>query len=263
MGHRAALGRLRRPDNNKEVDRCSDLSYDGWPGRCRWCWSPPWCPSSWSAFLPGDAARALLGPNATEAQLAAVTEQLGLDKPLWEQYWQWLQGAVHGDLGTSLISRQPVTDPAQRPAGASLSLIIGATLVAGVVGVILGVRGARRGALGRVVDAGSIIGLAVPDFWLGLILVVVFAVQLAVLPPGGYVPSSTTRACGSPPGAAGDHAGRARDGDHRQTDPRRRGHRAGPVLRPHAERGRCPGPVDRLPARTEATPPSPSSPSSG
>ena len=61
------------------------------------------------AFLPGNTARALLGPNATEAQVAAVTEQLGLNKPLWEQYWQWLQGAVHGDLGTSLISRQPVT----------------------------------------------------------------------------------------------------------------------------------------------------------
>ncbi len=140
------------------------------------------------AFLPGNTARALLGPNATEAQVAAVTEQLGLNKPLWEQYWQWLQGAVHGDLGTSLISRQPVTTLLNDRLEPSLSLIIGATLVAGVVGVILGIRGARRGVLGKVVDAGSIVGLAIPDFWLGLILIAVFAVQLAVLPPGGYVP---------------------------------------------------------------------------
>lgn len=140
------------------------------------------------AFLPGNTARALLGPNATEAQIAAVTEQLGLNQPLWEQYLQWLQKAVQGDLGNSLISRQPVTSLLNDRLEPSLSLIIGATLVAGAVGVFLGIRGARRGALGRAVDAGSIIGLAIPDFWLGIVLIAVFAVQLAVLPPGGYVP---------------------------------------------------------------------------
>ena len=133
------------------------------------------------AFLPGNTARALLGPNATEAQVAAVTEQLGLNKPLWEQYWQWLQGAVHGDLGTSLISRQPVTTLLNDRLEPSLSLIIGATLVAGVVGVILGIRGARRGVLGKVVDAGSIVGLAILWFTSLVLPVITLAVPAAAI----------------------------------------------------------------------------------
>src|SRR6478672_1893578 len=130
-------------------------------------------------LLPGDAARSLLGQNATEEQLQEARHQLGLDLPLWEQYWHWLTNALHGDLGTSLISRTPVVD--------ELNSRIGATLLAAVVGIALGVRGARRGRIGRLVDTVSVIGLAVPDFWLGLILVVVFAVELQLFPPNGYV----------------------------------------------------------------------------
>jgi peptide/nickel transport system permease protein len=140
------------------------------------------------ALLPGDAARSLLGPNATQAQVDAVRDQLGLNRPLWEQYWQWLQRALHGDLGSSLLSHQPVTSLLDDRLEPSLSLIVGATLVAAVVGVVLGVRGARRGALGRVVDVVSVVGIAIPDFWLGLVLIVLFAVQWSLLPPTGYVP---------------------------------------------------------------------------
>lgn len=139
-------------------------------------------------FLPGDAARALLGPNATAAQLAAAREELGLNLPLWQQYWNWLTGALQGDLGTSLISRQPVTELLNARLEPSLSLIIGATLVASIIGIAMGIRAARRGVLGRVVDSSSILALAIPDFWLGLVLVVIFAVQLRLLPPTGYVP---------------------------------------------------------------------------
>ena len=140
------------------------------------------------ALLPGDPARSLLGQNATPQQVAAVRDQLGLDRPLWEQYWNWLRGAVHGDLGSSLITRQPVTSLLNDRLEPSLSLIIGATLVASIVGVTLGIRGARRGPLGRVVDAVSVVGIAIPDFWLGLMLIVVFAVQWSLFPPTGYVP---------------------------------------------------------------------------
>lgn len=142
-------------------------------------------------FLPGDAARALAGPTASAEQLAAIREELGLNLPLWEQYWNWLTAALRGDLGTSLISRQPVTEILNSRLEPSLSLIIGATLVASVVGVAMGVRAARRGFLGRVVDSTSLVALAIPDFWLGLVLVVVFAVQLGWLPPTGYVALGT------------------------------------------------------------------------
>ena len=118
------------------------------------------------ALLPGDAARSLLGPNATPAQLDAARQELGLDQPLWVQYGKWLSGAVRGDLGSSLINRQPVVAQLNDRLGPSLSLIIGAVLVATVVGILLGVRAARGGALGRIVQTGAIIGLALPDFWM-------------------------------------------------------------------------------------------------
>lgn len=139
------------------------------------------------ALLPGDAARSLLGQNATEEQLNQARQELGLNKPLWTQYGTWLVKALHGDLGNSLINRQPVAAQLNDRLGPSLSLIVGAALLATVVGVALGVRAARRGAVGRWVGAGSTIGLALPDFWLGLVLVVLFAVQWPLFPPTGYI----------------------------------------------------------------------------
>lgn len=139
-------------------------------------------------LLPGDAARALLGANATQAQLVDARAQLGLDQPLTTQYLRWLLKALHGDLGTSLVSRTPVVDVLNSRLGASLSLIVGATLLATLIGVALGVRGARGGLVGRVVDTVSVLGLAVPDFWLALILVLLFAVTWRIFPPTGYVP---------------------------------------------------------------------------
>src|SRR2546421_575659 len=155
------------------------------------------------ALLPGDAARSLLGPNATQAQLDQARQQLGLDQPLWVQYGRWLSGALPGDLGSPLINRQPVVEQLNQRLAPSLSLIIGAVLVATTIGVLLGVRGARRGAIGRLVKAGSIIGLALPDFWLGLVLVVFFAVRLSLFPPTGYValgadPAGWSRSLGLP-----------------------------------------------------------------
>jgi peptide/nickel transport system permease protein len=140
------------------------------------------------AFLPGDPARSLMGPNATEDQLTVARHELGLDRSLWSQYGDWLSDALHGDLGTSLISRQPVTGLLNERLAPSLSLIIGAVLLGSLVGMILGIRGARGGRVGKLVQAGSALGLALPDFWLALVLVVVFAVNVGVLPPTGYVP---------------------------------------------------------------------------
>lgn len=138
------------------------------------------------AFLPGDAARVVAGKQATAAQVAQVREQLGLDRPLWEQYVTWLGDAVQGDLGTSLVNKQSVTEQLVSRLEPTLSLIIGATLLAAVVGIVFGILGARGGALGRLIDGVSVLGLAIPTFWLALILVVVFAVRLGLLPPLGY-----------------------------------------------------------------------------
>ena len=141
------------------------------------------------SLIPGDPARAILGVNATQAQVDALRRQLGLDLPLYQQYWDWLQGAVHGDFGQSISSAQPVTAVLAPRVGVTLSLLLGTLLVSTVVGVALGVVGAvRGGALGRGVDALSLLGFAIPAFWLGALLASVFAVQLRWLPAVGYVP---------------------------------------------------------------------------
>lgn len=140
------------------------------------------------AFLPGDAARVVAGRQATAAQVAEVREQLGLDRPLWEQYLSWLGGALQGDLGTSLVNKQSVADQLTSRLEPTLALITGATLLAALVGIVFGILGARGGALGRLIDGISVLGLAIPTFWLALVLVVVFAVRLGVLPPLGYTP---------------------------------------------------------------------------
>lgn len=142
------------------------------------------------ALLPGDAAISLVGRNATQEQIEQVREDLGLHQPVWTQYGHWLSRAVRGDLGDSMVNRQPVTTQLNDRLAPSMSLIVGVVVVATVLGVVIGILGARRGRIGRVVDSLSITGLAVPDFWLGLVLIVAFAVHLGWFPPTGYVPWS-------------------------------------------------------------------------
>jgi len=140
------------------------------------------------SLTPGDAARAILGTQATEEQYLALRHTLGLDLPLYQQYWQWVTHAVTGDLGTSLFSGQTVTDAISSRLPVTLSLMFGALLVSLVVGVALGVFSAvRGGVLGRIVDGLALIGFALPNFWVGAMLIVVFAVTLRWLPPTGYV----------------------------------------------------------------------------
>jgi peptide/nickel transport system permease protein len=140
------------------------------------------------ALTPGDLARTILGGNATEAQVVQLRRQLGLDQPLWSRYWDWLTAAVHGNLGQSAVTSQPVTAVLNVRVVPTLSLVIGSTLVAAVIGVLLGVGGAVRGGpAGRLIDGLSLVGLALPHFWLGLILIGWFAVDLRMFPASGYV----------------------------------------------------------------------------
>jgi peptide/nickel transport system permease protein len=141
------------------------------------------------ALIPGDVARTIVGPNATEEQYRSLRGTLGLDESLPQRYWDWLSGALHGDLGTSLFSQESVSSMLGSRLPVTLSLVIGSTIVATVVGVGLGIAGARAsGPIGRVVDAVALIGLAIPNFFLGLLLVAWFAVAIPLFPATGYVP---------------------------------------------------------------------------
>jgi peptide/nickel transport system permease protein len=141
-----------------------------------------------NGLVPGDAARAILGPIATPAQEHALQVQLGLDKPILTQYGDWIFHAVQGQLGTSIFTGQAVTAELNQHLGVTLSLLILGTLASAVIGVSLGVAGAvRGGALGRAIDILSLAGLAIPSFWLALVLIAVFAVGLHLFPAVGYV----------------------------------------------------------------------------
>lgn len=138
--------------------------------------------------IPGDPARSLLGPNATPEQYEALRRQLHLDQPLAVQYLDYIGGVLHGDLGRSIFTGEDVGSTLAGRLPISLSLIIGGTLVALVVGVLLGVLSATRGpVLARAIDVFSLLGGALPNFWVGLVLAAVFAVTLAWLPATGYV----------------------------------------------------------------------------
>jgi peptide/nickel transport system permease protein len=145
-----------------------------------------------ASMAPGDAARAILSSESgsyTAQQYQQMRHALGIDQPLLVQYWHWLDGVAHGSLGTDLFSGQPVTQELNARLAPSLSLILGTVLVAGVAGVSLGIISALRGGvLGRAVDAISLLGFAIPSFWLALALAELLAVKIRAFPATGYTP---------------------------------------------------------------------------
>ena len=144
---------------------------------------------------PGDTARTILGNNYSPAAYQLLHRQLGLDQPVLVQYGHWLARAVHGDLGTSPISGLAVGTEIANRLPVTLSLVICATAASVLLGVGLGVLSAVRGRrLGRLVDVLSLAGYAVPNFWLALALVSLFAVTIRLLPATGYVPLTVSGA---------------------------------------------------------------------
>ncbi|MCM3778415.1 ABC transporter permease [Microbacterium hydrocarbonoxydans] len=140
------------------------------------------------SLAPGDAARTILGQTGTQEQYLALRDQLGLDDPLIERYGQWLGAAVQGDLGSSIFSNQSVSSLIGSRLGVTLSLVAGSLLFSVVVGVALGVAGARsHGPIGRAIDVVALVGVSIPTFWLGFLLVSVFAVALPLFPATGYI----------------------------------------------------------------------------
>jgi len=143
------------------------------------------------SLVPGNTARAIIGASGSPAAYQRLRVELGLNNPLWYQYWQYLDQVLHGNLGTSVFTGEPVSTLLNQRLGVTLSLVLLATALCGVVGVLLGVVSAvRGGGVGRAVDVLSLVGLALPGFWVAIILAAVFAVTLRIFPATGYVPPS-------------------------------------------------------------------------
>jgi peptide/nickel transport system permease protein len=147
------------------------------------------------ALVPGDPAVTLAGGlNATPAAIAHVRAQLHLDDPLLVQYWHWLTAALHGNLGTSLSTGQSVSAQIAQRFPVTFGLVVASAIVALVVGIPLGILSGVRpnGTLDAGARTFSTLGLAIPSFWLGVILVSVFAVHWKIFPPTGYVAITTS-----------------------------------------------------------------------
>lgn len=143
------------------------------------------------ALVPGDASITLAGgENATPEKIEAVRAELHLDEPIVQQYGRWLLAAGQGDLGDSLFSHSPVADEIARRFPVTAGLVLAALTVGLVVGVPLGVLAALRP--GTRVDTtarvGTSVAIAIPNYWLAIELIVLFAVTWRLLPPSGYVP---------------------------------------------------------------------------
>ena|SRR5579883_32245 len=143
-----------------------------------------------TALIPGNPAEVLLGTEATPERLAAATHELGLDQPLWVRYGLWLQHILRGDLGISTLSQQPVASLLGTALPVTLELTLFSLLLAVAfalpVGPWIGVHSRRWWT--RPLMFTITLGISVPGFWVGLMLIVLFAVKLNLLPPGGYVP---------------------------------------------------------------------------
>ncbi|WP_370400309.1 ABC transporter permease [Sulfitobacter sp. JB4-11] len=139
-------------------------------------------------ILPGDPAMSILGLEATEDALAALREDLGLNAPVHIRYVEWITGAFVGDFGTSHSFRVPVSELIGERLGMTLSLAVAGMLLTLVMALSLGIFAASRHR--RIGDWGvmflSQLGIAVPAFWLSILLVLLFAVKLRWLPPGGF-----------------------------------------------------------------------------
>jgi peptide/nickel transport system permease protein len=142
-------------------------------------------------LLPGDPAIAILGPNATPQQLSDLRQSLGLDQPAYIQYASWLGRVLRGDFGISYQTGLPVLDLIASRAIATVQLGSMAFLVSMIVGVTLGVVAAAEpnSVAAKLVGTYNSLTLAVPSFWLGLLLILLFGVWLKVLPPAsGFIP---------------------------------------------------------------------------
>lgn len=139
------------------------------------------------AMIPGDPATAILGSYATPENVERLNRQLGLDKTLVEQYFIWLGNLLQGDMGRSYALNRPVADEVFERFGATLILAGTSLVLCSIFGLIAGIASAVRqfGWTDRIVTLLVLIGISTPSFWLGLLLIMLFAVQFQWLPASG------------------------------------------------------------------------------
>ncbi|GAC1393204.1 MAG: ABC transporter permease [Ktedonobacteraceae bacterium] len=141
-------------------------------------------------LIPGDPARLFLGESATPQTVAALRQQLGLDQPLPTQFVLWLWQALHGNLGQSIQLQQPVLQAIIQRLPVTVELGVASLLYSLIIALPFGIYAAahRDAWLNGVVNVVSLLGTAIPSFVLGLLLILFFAVNIRIFPPGGYVP---------------------------------------------------------------------------
>lgn len=137
--------------------------------------------------IVGDPVYMLVSPDADQADIEAAIRRLGLDRPIWEQYWLFLKGAAQGDLGDSFVFGEPALKLILHHMPATMELAFSALFLAIVIGIPLGLYAGLYpdSPLSKGIMAGSILGFSLPTFWVGLMLIMLFAVELRWLPATG------------------------------------------------------------------------------
>ncbi len=138
-------------------------------------------------YAIGNPVDILINPEATPEDFERAVKALGLDRPMWEQYWVFLINALQGDLGNSFVFNEPALKLILTRMPATLELAFGAMIIAVTIGIPLGMyAGLRPDALAsRVIMTGSILGFSLPTFWVGLMMIMLFGVMLGWLPASG------------------------------------------------------------------------------
>jgi peptide/nickel transport system permease protein len=144
-------------------------------------------------LIPGDPAVVLLGERASAQNVQRIRERLGLNEPWTVQYWRFVQGLARGDIGSSVRTNRPVLEEARSRFPATVELTLAALLLACIIGISAGIvsaiwRGSGADHLSRLL---SLAGISIPIFWLGLVLIWIFAAQLRWLPPDGRLDAGT------------------------------------------------------------------------
>jgi len=141
---------------------------------------------------PGDPVNMLVAPDASQEEIEAVRAELGLDRPLVVQYFVWIGNVLQGDLGRSFLNRQPVATLIAGRFPATLELAVAAIILAVILSFPFGIASALNvnGPIDWLITSATAIALAAPNFWVGILAILLFAVTLRWLPPGGRVPFS-------------------------------------------------------------------------
>ena len=140
--------------------------------------------------LPGDAALMYGGELATDEDIARARADMGLDRPLYEQYWKWFTGILRGDFGVSLMTKTPIASMIAQRFPATMELALLSMVIAVLIAIPLGIISAvYRGKIwDSIVSFISMLGVAMPSFWLGMLLIIFLSLVAKLLPASGYVP---------------------------------------------------------------------------